>query len=982
MEKPKVYAHASYIGNTGYNNHTRDFFRELQKHVDLKVRNFTIGSGWEWPSEEPHNKEPYINDVDKKLLVEQTLWTNKDKGERAEFPIYKNYPNDFEPNVNLVLEETGHHFFYDQYKGPKIAYNVWESTLQPEGFFNKLKEYDEIWVPSQWQADCTIAQGMPADKVKVVPEGVDTKTFFPEDPVTKLDYVDGRFKFIVFGRWDYRKSTKEIIETFLKEFKPNEPVDLIVSIDNPFSGDNFKTTEERLEHYGFTDERIKVKHFPSREDYITYMKNGHVFVSCARSEGWNLPLIEAMACGTPAIYTECCAQMEFAKGKGLPVKVLGEKPALDANYNHFNTVVGNYYEPDFEDLARVMRNAFENYTDHKKRAIEEAKFIHRDFNWERIGEVGAKTLQNFLEKHAPLEYGEISDGFRNNIDFEFINDDQYSPFFDVEEGDVVLDLGASFGPFVWKSKKKNPSKIYAVEPLTSYHPVIEKNGRGSNLTLIKKAVSNENGTLDLEWDVHKETVETITFKDLIKEYNINKVDFFKIDIEGAEYSVFTDENAEFLKSIPKIVGEIHLHHPHEKPLFKEFYQFLKRHNFNFRFYTYDMVEDITEALSTDAKVEWASTVIFYAYHGSFEKPNTTNISFIGKPRVEILGNIKQNYDVEFINSDTNEIIHKQTISNNMWVNCNKEYYIPWLIKINGKEHARLNLKGQRVLIALESKSLGDTIGWTPYAVEFAKKHDCKVILSTFHNDWFKGLDAYKDIEFIEPGQSTICIAHYRIGWFRDDKGGWKNTDNHPRQCNTIPMQATASDILGLEFKELNYGLNFPKKERPIQGKYVVIGPNATTGCKEWKYEYWVTLTKLINQMGYKVISLSKDEFKIPNTINYYGQPMDVVANILHHANLFIGLGSGLSWLNWAIGKHTVMINGFSEKNHEFTSRITRITTESCFPCWTNPNFVFDAGDWNWCPIWKGTDKQHICQKSITPQIVFNKIKKLLKNGKL
>ena len=383
--KPKVYAHASYVGTTGYNNHTRDFFRELSKHIDLKVRNFTIGKEWNWPSDEPHNDENYINEVDKKLLIEQTLWINREKGERSDFPIYKNYPNEFEHNVNLVLEETDHNFFYDKYIGPKIAYNVWESTLQPEHFFNKLKEYDQIWVPSQWQAECTIAQGMPADKVKVVPEGVDVKTFYPEDPKTVLDYVDGRFKFVVFGRWDYRKSTKELIETFLKEFKPEEPVDLIISIDNPFSGDGHKTTEDRLQAYGFTDERIKVKHFPSREDYITYMKNGHVFLSCARSEGWNLPLIEAMACGTPAIYSECCAQMEFAKGKGLPVKVLGERPALDANYNHFNTVVGNYYEPDFEDLARIMRDAFENYTDHKKRAIYEAKLIHRDFNWERIG---------------------------------------------------------------------------------------------------------------------------------------------------------------------------------------------------------------------------------------------------------------------------------------------------------------------------------------------------------------------------------------------------------------------------------------------------------------------------------------------------------------------------------------------------------------------------------------------------------------------
>ena len=763
MKKPKVYAHASYIGNTGYNNHTRDFFRQLSKYIDLKVRNFTIGKEWNWPSDEPHNDENYINEVDKKLLIEQTLWINREKGERSDFPIYKNYPNEFEHNVNLVLEETDHNFFYDKYIGPKIAYNVWESTLQPEHFFNKLKEYDQIWVPSQWQAECTIAQGMPADKVKVVPEGVDVKTFYPEDPKTVLDYVDGRFKFVVFGRWDYRKSTKELIETFLKEFKPEEPVDLIISIDNPFSGDGHKTTEDRLQAYGFTDERIKVKHFPSREDYITYMKNGHVFLSCARSEGWNLPLIEAMACGTPAIYSECCAQMEFAKGKGLPVKVLGERPALDANYNHFNTVVGNYYEPDFEDLARIMRDAFENYIDHKKRAIYEAKLIHRDFNWERIGEIGAKTLQEFLDNYQ--------------------------------------------------------------EP---------------------------------------------------------------------------------------------------------------------------------------------------------EDTNIINVSFIGQPKVEILGNVSKSYLVEFINADTNQVLYSTHISNNMWTQCGKEYYIPWLIKINGKEHTRLNLKEQRVLISLESKSLGDTIGWTPYAIEFAKKHNCKVVLSTFHNDWFKELEVYKDIEFIEPGTATECLVHYHIGWFRDDKGEWKNFDRHPRQCNTIPMQATATDILGLEYKELNYGLNFPKKEKLYQQKYIVIGPNATAGCKEWKYDYWVTLSKLLNQHGYIVISLTQNEFTIPGVINHYGHSMDVVANILHHADLFIGLGSGLSWLNWALGKHTVMINGFSEKNHEFTSRVTRIMTDKCFPCWTNPNFTFDAGDWDWCPIWKGTDKQHICQKSITPQIVFSAVKKLLK----
>jgi len=757
MKEPKVYAHGAYVGTTGYANHTRDFFRHLSKHIPLKVRNYTIGKGWEWPKDEPHNKEPYFTSLDKELLIEQTLQTGDNQ--REDFPIYTKHGDKFDHNLNLVLMETNHYYFYDHYKGPKIGYNVWETTLQPEAFFNRWKTYDQVWVPSKWQAECTIAQGMPIDKVKVVPEGVDINTFYPEDPQSTLDYVDGRFKFILFGRWEYRKATKEIIETFLKTFTKDDPVDLILSADNQFATDGLKSTEERLEHFGFTDERIKVKHFPSREDYITYLKNGHVFLSCARSEGWNLPLIEAMACGTPSIYSNCSGQTEFASGKGLPVKIVGEKPNPDN--------VGNYYEPDFEDLARVMRDAFENYTDHKKRAVEEAKIIHRDFNWDRVAEIGRNTIQEFL-------------------------------------------------------------------------------------------------------DNYKESQDS----------------------------------------------------------------------------------------------------------------NIINVNYIGKPKVEILGDVSKEYEVEFINRDTNKVIHKDVIRNNMWTECSIQYYVPWLIKVNGKEVSRLEIENQRVLISLDSNSIGDTIGWTPYAVEFAKKYNCKVVLSTFHNNWFQGIDAYKDIEWLEPGNSTGCVAHYKIGWFRDENGGWKSFNHHPRQCNTIRMQETATDILNLPFKELNYGLTFPKGNRPIKDKYVVIGPNATSGCKEWVYSNWVVLTKLLNQLGYKVICLTKSEFKIQGAINHYGKSLEFVANYLHHADAFIGLGSGLSWINWALGKHTIMINGFSEKNHEFTSRVTRIMNDgACFPCWTNPNFTFDAGDWDWCPIWKGTDKQHICQKSITSTQVFKVVKNRLTSKK-
>ena len=764
MDKIKIYAHGSYIGHTGYNHHTRDFFRQLIKYCDIKFRNFSIGNSWDGMSETPHDGETYLTDVDKGMLYQQTLWTQKPN--RIDIPMYSSEEKNFTQDIDLVLSETNHHYFYDGYEKPKIAYNVWESTLQPDEFFNKLLEYDELWVPSKWQKDCTIKQGYNPDRIKVVPEGVDDKTFFPESVDLLPQYSDGRFKFLLFGRWDYRKSIKEVIESFLKTFDSSEPVDLIVSIDNPFGEqiDGFKTTEERLRHYGLNDSRVKIIHFPSREDYIKYLKTGHVFVSCARSEGWNLPLIEAMSCGTPSIYSNCSGQLEFAEGKGHPVNIIGERPANQNSYARYtmSDLVGNYYEPDFDHLCEVMRDVYENYDSYKEKALNESEEIRKNFNWESVGKIGYETLKSF-----------------------------------------------------------------------------------------KNMISSPN---------------------------------------------------------------------YEKPKLN----------------------------------------------------NRINVSFIDGPKVEIIGDDDEEYLIEFFADD--ELIHRSSIKNNMWTSCGRKYFTNWVIKINGEIFHKFDLNEKRVLISFESKSVGDTIAWAPYVVDFAKKHNCKVILSTFHNNWFKGLEEYKDIDFITPGESVGCYVVYRIGWFRDENGGWKKFDMYPNQVNLIPLQKTATDILGLDFSEKNYGINLKIGKRPIKEKYVVFGPEATAGCKEWKHEYWITLSKMIKSMGYEVVILSHRPYHIHGVKSLAGRTLDDVATYLHYADKFIGLGSGLSWINWSLGKHTYMINGFVQEGHEFTSNLTKITNDICIKCWNDPVHTFDAGDWDWCPVYKGTEFQHICQKSITPLQVFNSLK--------
>ena len=65
----RVLAHTSFVGSTGYNNHARSFFTKLNDIIPVKVRNFTVGSSWEGLNQEPHNKEPYITDAHKGMLI-------------------------------------------------------------------------------------------------------------------------------------------------------------------------------------------------------------------------------------------------------------------------------------------------------------------------------------------------------------------------------------------------------------------------------------------------------------------------------------------------------------------------------------------------------------------------------------------------------------------------------------------------------------------------------------------------------------------------------------------------------------------------------------------------------------------------------------------------------------------------------------------------------------------------------------------------
>ena len=176
---------------------------------------------------------------------------------------------------------------------------------------------------------------------------------------------------------------------------------------------------------------------------------------------------------------------------------------------------------------------------------------------------------------------------RKLLSKEFFSEDVniYQKYFKVKENDVVMDLGASIGPFTYNILPQRPKLVYCVEASKEQLPTLLKNtDYYQNCITINKAIHSKDenvfmqqvyGEADNNNDVPTFTtpklVEGIRFETLVKEYNINTIDFLKTDCEGGEYDVFNFENRWWIRdNVRYIAGEFHLSSPELKEKFRKF----------------------------------------------------------------------------------------------------------------------------------------------------------------------------------------------------------------------------------------------------------------------------------------------------------------------------------------------------------------------------------------------------------------------------
>ncbi|MGH9879467.1 MAG: FkbM family methyltransferase, partial [Nitrososphaerales archaeon] len=147
----------------------------------------------------------------------------------------------------------------------------------------------------------------------------------------------------------------------------------------------------------------------------------------------------------------------------------------------------------------------------------------------------------------------------DNITDVAVISDSYEPWFQEifkpKAGDVVLDIGAHIGKYsVIGGKSVGPSgKVIAIEADPDNFKVlrlnIETNHLQDRVYAINAAVWNEVTTISLFRDVfsgrhsvckraeNSVQVKTVTVDAIVRQDSLTKIDWMKVDIEGAEYAV-------------------------------------------------------------------------------------------------------------------------------------------------------------------------------------------------------------------------------------------------------------------------------------------------------------------------------------------------------------------------------------------------------------------------------------------------------------
>jgi glycosyltransferase involved in cell wall biosynthesis len=285
----------------------------------------------------------------------------------------------------------------------RIGRTAFETDTLPRGWDRKCNAMDEVWVPSHFNRESFIRGGVDAHRLRVMPEGLDTRRFRPG--LTPLPLPERRgFNFLSIFDWIDRKGPDVLLRAFCHAFHKDDDVALILKVhkfDAPGAD-----LEEFLVHYLERELHLRLDRIPTivllrgllpTSDMPRLYASADAFVLASRGEGWGRPYMEAAASRLPVLATRWSGQLDFLHdANSFLIDIEGVVPAPITSDREVYMSQG-WAEPSWEHLARLLRQVVSD----RPAALARARQARRDMveKWDRtvMAPLWAAQFQRLLQ---------------------------------------------------------------------------------------------------------------------------------------------------------------------------------------------------------------------------------------------------------------------------------------------------------------------------------------------------------------------------------------------------------------------------------------------------------------------------------------------------------------------------------------------------------------------------------------------------------
>jgi len=258
-----------------------------------------------------------------------------------------------------------------------------------------LREQDIVVTPSKWSREKILRFGFPADRVYVVHHGVDSDYFYPvtateREAIRKqLGILDDEYCFLNVGAMSINKGIDILVKAFARLALRVPKVRLVLKDQSSLYGIQAQQVVQDCLRSLNTEESSAVVQrvvILNQNLDLSQLRLLHgaadCYVSPYRAEGFNLPVLEAMGCGTPVIVTSGGATDEFVSDPvaKIPSAALPNRVLYDAGIREERLMTDNFFvEPSLDGLLELMARRVSEGP-----VRQNPESVVREFSWHKV----------------------------------------------------------------------------------------------------------------------------------------------------------------------------------------------------------------------------------------------------------------------------------------------------------------------------------------------------------------------------------------------------------------------------------------------------------------------------------------------------------------------------------------------------------------------------------------------------------------------